>query len=152
MRVTYDASADAAYFYLSDRPQSIETRQIDDDINIDFNEHDQMVGIEVLAASERLRLSDFGHAIENLDTNWATLTEALKGKKTHNIPVVSSGMVEKVWVKDIDYSYIVVKSESGELRKVNAYQLLGSHSKDPLIRTLRKMGNYANRKNKVILQ
>lgn len=150
MRVTYDASADAAYFYLSDRPQSIKTRQIDDDINIDFNEHDQMVGIEVLAASERLRLSDLHPAIENLDTNWAMLTKALKSKKARNIPVEAPGKIEKFWVEDIDYSYIVLKSESGELRKVNAYHLLGSHSKDPLIRTPCKMGNYANRENKVM--
>ena len=149
MRITYDASADAAYFHLSDRSQSIETRQMDKDIYIDFNEHDQMVGIEVLSASERLPLSEIGHAIEDLDTNWATLSDALKSKKAHNIPIKASAK-ERVWVEDIGHSYIVLKPESGELRKVKAYQLLGSQSKDALIQALRKMGKYENRNDKVI--
>ena len=149
MRITYDASADAAYFYLSDRSQSIETRQMDKDIYIDFNEHDQMVGIEVLSASERLQLSEIGHAIEDLDTNWATLSDALKSKKAHNIPIKASSK-ERVWVEDIGFSYIVLKCESGELRKVKAYQLLGSQSEDVLIQALREMGKYENRNNRVI--
>lgn len=151
MRITYDASADAAYFYLSDRSQSFETRQMDKDVNIDFNENNQMVGIEVLSASERLRLSDIGHAIENLDTNWTALSEALKSKKAHNVPITTS-TEGRVWVEDIGYSYIVLRCESGELRKVNAYQLLGSQSKDALIQTLRKVGKYENRNDKVIKQ
>ena len=80
MRFIYDASADAAHFYLSDRSWSIETRPLrpgswDKDVYIHFNEHDQMIGIEVIAASERLLLSDIGQAMGNLNTNWATLSD-----------------------------------------------------------------------------
>ena len=144
MRITYDASADAAYFYLSDRTKCVKTKHVDDDINIDFNERDQMVGIEVLGASKRLRLSDIAQTIENLDTDWVTLSEVLKNKKAFNIPISVSDKGEKVWVEDINYSYVIVRGESGKLRKINAYQLLGSPSGDPLVETLCKIGNYTN--------
>ena len=148
MRITYDASADAAYFYLSDGAKSIETRQIDEDINIDFNERDQMVGIEVLGASERLPLSEIWQSMENLDTDWLALTEALESKRARNMPITASEKGRKAWIEDVGYAHVVFKDEAGGLRKVHAYQLPGSQSGDPLIETLRKMGNYD--KNSVI--
>ena len=147
MRITYDASADAVYLYLSDSnaSKSIKTRQIDEDINIDFDELNQMVGVEVLGASERLRLSEIWQSIERIDTDWTRLTDALEYKKAHNIPITISMKGEKVWVEDIGYTYVTLRSKSGDLRKIKAIQLLGSQSKDPLIETLRKIGKYANK-------
>ena len=56
MRITYDLEVDAAYIYLTDRVIDPDTVQIDDDINLDFDANDRLVGIEVLAASERIDL------------------------------------------------------------------------------------------------
>ena len=142
MRITYDASADAAYIYLVNGAECVETRQIDDDINIDFNHQDQIVGIEVLGASKRLRLSEIEQDVEKLDTDWVTLVKVLEDKKEHNIPITVSKKDEKVWVEEVGFADVVLKSESGELLKVKAYQLLGSPSANPLIETLCKMGNY----------
>lgn len=57
MKVTYDAQVDAAYIYLTKKVSEPETRQVDDDIALDFDEQGRLVGIEVLAASKRLDLT-----------------------------------------------------------------------------------------------
>ena len=104
MRFICDASADAAYFYLADRSWSIEARQMDKDVYLQFYEHDQMVGIEVIAASDRLLLSDIGHVMGNLSTNWATLNDACKSNRleqeARNIPIKASAK-KGVWAEDI---------------------------------------------------
>ena len=57
MRITYDAKADAVYIYLTDEVSEPETRKVDSEINLDFDTSGRLVGIEVLAASERLDLA-----------------------------------------------------------------------------------------------
>lgn len=57
MRITYDAKADAVYIYLTDAVSEPETRKVDSEINLDFDSSGRLVGIEVLAASERLDLA-----------------------------------------------------------------------------------------------
>lgn len=62
MRVTYDKSVNAAYVYLADHIPSggvIKTYECDPNevggiINLDFNESGQLVGIEILDASQKL--------------------------------------------------------------------------------------------------
>jgi uncharacterized protein YuzE len=56
MKVTYDPSVDAVYIYLTKTIREPKTRQIDDDIILDFDEQGRLVGIEVLDASKRLDL------------------------------------------------------------------------------------------------
>ena len=58
MKITYDPEADAAYFYICEKIHEPETRQIDGDIYLDFDEGDRLVGVEVLAASQRLNLNE----------------------------------------------------------------------------------------------
>jgi uncharacterized protein YuzE len=62
VRVTYDKSVDAAYVYFTEpqvRVQSAHTYpcdpvDVDGMINLDFDEHGRLIGIEVLAASSKL--------------------------------------------------------------------------------------------------
>jgi uncharacterized protein YuzE len=61
MRITYDPVADAAYIYLTERPAGVEGKQTVVDIFVEnsaviaeFNEANQLVGIEVLGASRGL--------------------------------------------------------------------------------------------------
>jgi uncharacterized protein YuzE len=56
VRITYDAKADAVYIYLAEQVSKPETREVDEDINLDFDGQGRLVGVEVLAASERLDL------------------------------------------------------------------------------------------------
>lgn len=62
MKVTYDASVDAAYIYLRGigpggvaHTHVVEPREIEIDmINLDFDEDSRLIGIEVLSASRHL--------------------------------------------------------------------------------------------------
>jgi len=61
-RVTYDAKANAAYFYLTDpqkerkvaRMYPCDPIEVDGMINLDFDADGRMIGVEVLAASTKL--------------------------------------------------------------------------------------------------
>ncbi|WP_184928883.1 DUF2283 domain-containing protein [Saccharothrix ecbatanensis] len=62
MKVTYDQKANAAYIYFID-PQVVmsvartylcDPVEVDGMINLDFDAHDRLVGVEVLAASSKL--------------------------------------------------------------------------------------------------
>jgi uncharacterized protein YuzE len=57
MKVTYDPKVDAAYIYLTKVIKEPETKQIDEDILVDFDAEGRLLGIEVLDASHRLDLS-----------------------------------------------------------------------------------------------
>ena len=56
MKISYDSTIDALYIKLVLGSHVLETRQIDHDINLDFDSSDRLVGIEVLDASKRLDL------------------------------------------------------------------------------------------------
>ena len=62
MRVTYDATVDAAYVYLVDeigpggvaRTYPCDPREVRGQINLDFDSEGRLLGIEVLDASKKL--------------------------------------------------------------------------------------------------
>jgi uncharacterized protein YuzE len=58
IRVTYDGSADAAMIYLVPiGPGEVGTTVVGEDeaaVNLDFNGHGQLIGIEILGASRSL--------------------------------------------------------------------------------------------------
>src|SRR2546423_5387588 len=54
MKITYDPEVDAMYIYLVEGKQECRTVQLNDDINLDFGDHERLVGIEILDASRVL--------------------------------------------------------------------------------------------------
>jgi uncharacterized protein YuzE len=56
MKVTYDKEVDAAYIYLDEtvESKSERTKQIKEDIILDFDKKGQLIGIEVLNAKKQL--------------------------------------------------------------------------------------------------
>ena len=54
MRIYYDPEVDAAYIAFGERGRPVTTQVLDDDVSVDFGPDGQVVGVEVLAASERL--------------------------------------------------------------------------------------------------
>ena len=57
MNISYDSKVNAIYIRLVPGGQQVETRHVDEDIALNFDERDRLVGIEVLDASSRVDLS-----------------------------------------------------------------------------------------------
>ena len=78
MRITYDAEADAVYIYLSEIVKEPDTREVDDDIALDFDEQERLMGIEILEASKRLDLDYMLPMAERL-----VLSQLCFGRNSH---------------------------------------------------------------------
>lgn len=52
----YDGEADAAYIYLDDSADVVRTVELDEDVMIDLDSDDKIVGIELLKAGNRIKL------------------------------------------------------------------------------------------------
>ena len=58
MKITYDPEVDAAYIYLTDkRGGEVTTAKVNEQIFLDYGAADELVGIEILYASELLLVS-----------------------------------------------------------------------------------------------
>lgn len=56
MKITYDPEIDALYISFKKGPIQVTTIRLSEDIAVDFGPSEEMVGIEVLDASEHLGL------------------------------------------------------------------------------------------------
>jgi len=66
MKIEYSKNADALYVYFKEAYVS-KSREIEDGVILDFDEQNQIIGVEVLDASKRLKPSDIANvSIENL--------------------------------------------------------------------------------------
>ena len=58
MKITYHEKTDLLYIRLDERPQQVTNREVSDDVILDIGDDGRIVGIEILGASQRLRLSE----------------------------------------------------------------------------------------------
>jgi uncharacterized protein YuzE len=66
MKIEYSKEADALYVYFKEEFVA-KSKEIEDGVVIDFDENNQLIGIEVLDVSQRFSLSDIVNVnIENL--------------------------------------------------------------------------------------
>jgi uncharacterized protein YuzE len=70
MRVTYDPAADALYVYVCDA-EVAETREVAPDFNLDLSAEGDVVGIEILGASQRPGSNPMAIAFEILGRDLA---------------------------------------------------------------------------------
>lgn len=152
MKITYDAAADAVYLRLSHSGGTVTTKQVDQDILIDFNQKDQLIGIEVLSASKRLKLSELEQVAVKLDTHWTTLSETLRTHKARGFPIAASKQRESYRVKEVGLDYVILQDERHETRNVTALQLLAGRPGDALIESLRTLGEYPDSQDEVTRQ
>ena len=114
MKITYDSEADAAYIYLTDKFKEPETRQVDQDINLDFDVGNRLIGIEVLDASKRLDLEYLAPLIENIgrtEPGWPKLRRELLRRKHAGEPVKTRVRRIRNWVKEVGDDYVILLSE-----------------------------------------
>jgi uncharacterized protein YuzE len=56
MKIRYDPQVDALYISFTERPSQVTTVRLNEDVAIDLGPGEEVVGIEVLDASEHLEL------------------------------------------------------------------------------------------------
>ena len=56
MKIKYDPQVDALYISFKKGPTQVTTLHISEDVAIDMGPHEEIVGIEILGASDRLAL------------------------------------------------------------------------------------------------
>lgn len=70
MKITFDKEADAAYIYIEEETKegaSVKTIEVNEDIILDFDKDDKLLGIEILNASKNIsREFLLGPDVENL--------------------------------------------------------------------------------------
>ncbi len=76
MKVNYDPIADAIYIRLTDK-KSTKTVEVGSDLNVDYAGKD-LVGIEILDASERLEKDDLGKVTLSFPSYKTSLNVASK--------------------------------------------------------------------------
>jgi len=64
MKIKYDPEVDAAYISFKKGPTQVTTVRVTEDLAIDFGPNEEIVGIEILDASEHLDLTKEGPVIE----------------------------------------------------------------------------------------
>ena len=114
MKITYDSEVDAAYIYLTTEIIESVTRQVDEDINLDFDGANRLVGIEVLGASERLDLEYLAPLVENIgriDPGWPKLRRELIRRKHAGESVKTTVRRIQNWVKEVGDDYVILLSE-----------------------------------------
>ena len=57
MRISYDSQADAAYIRFKDVATQVTTIRLSEDVAVDLGPGEEVVGIEILSASEHLSLN-----------------------------------------------------------------------------------------------
>jgi len=66
MKIEYDREVDALYIRLQERHVA-RTLEVEEGVNLDFDENGRLIGLEILDATERYPLADiFNIATENL--------------------------------------------------------------------------------------
>jgi len=63
MKLTYDPRYNVAYIRLQEKPLSVETIHVSDQINVDLAPDGTVYGIELLNANEQLRSEDEGKLV-----------------------------------------------------------------------------------------
>ncbi len=64
MKIKYDPRVDAAYISFKKGPIQVTTVRVTEDLAIDFGPNEEIVGIEVLDASQHLDLSKENPSVE----------------------------------------------------------------------------------------
>ncbi len=64
MKIKYDPQVDAAYISFKKGPTQVSTIRVTEDLAIDFGPNEEIIGIEILDASQHLDLSREDPSVE----------------------------------------------------------------------------------------
>ena len=57
MKIEYDKEVDALYIYLQEK-EVYKTKEIEEGVNIDFDEEGKVIGLEIIGVTQRYKLED----------------------------------------------------------------------------------------------
>ena len=160
MNISYDVKVDALYIKFIPGRHQVQTRNIDSDIALDFDEADRLIGIEVLDASKRLEpgyLLPVGVSWHSNEPNTPTARETklrngllwdnlrpelLRLKKAHQ-PVRTKDFQWKNWIEEVGDDYVDLRSDRGKGRtiRITRRQLEGNAERPYIIRALRELAD-----------
>ncbi len=115
MKITYDSEADAAYIYLVDKRNHMESvlvEEVDFWLVVDLNPDHRLEGIEVLDASERLDLKHLRPHIDKLDGpvfRWFHLARELESLLKREQPIDSTKYHGKAWVAELGRDRVKIR-------------------------------------------
>ena len=152
MRITYDPEGDAAYFYMAVKTDFPDTRQLTDDVYVDFDAHERLVGIEVLDASKRLDLQCLLPDMEIIgreEPGWLKLKIQLLRLKQSRQPVKMKEAT-KCWVEDVEKSQVsLLREPAGTIITITRddldnkdHQWHKSHRRLAVVKALWNLGSY----------
>ncbi|MCH7737764.1 MAG: DUF2283 domain-containing protein [Chloroflexi bacterium] len=155
MKITYDNEVDAAYISLTTEIIQPVTRQVDEDINLDFDGANKLVGIEILDASQRLDLDYLAPLVENIgriEPGWPQLRQELLRRKQNGEPVKTLKRSVNNWIKGVGLykaEFLSDESKNGQTRVITRAMLeqgdLGNHKlkrQSSLVKALWRIGSY----------
>ncbi len=64
MKITYDPDVDALYVRFTDEPAEVTTQRLSEDVAVNFDPDGEIVGIEILDASEHVFRSPADRTVE----------------------------------------------------------------------------------------
>ena len=121
MNISYDTRVDALYIKLRTGDHKVQSRQVDEDIALDFDEVDHLVGIEVLDASRRLELqelfpvtgssSEYTRSPDGSGPNWEKLVAELTRRKEAGEPIFTVIRPSKNWVGEVAADYVRLRRD-----------------------------------------
>ncbi len=165
MYITYDRQVDAVYIKLIPGKHRITTVNVDEDIALNLDEQDRLVGIEVLDASKRLDLqyllpvevyesstsnsTSEGGSAKLSESTWSNLKRELEWRKEAVVPVKTRVQGRKNSVKEIHNDSVVLEREvSGNKVTVTRadievfnVQKLKSQRKSAITRALKELAS-----------
>ena len=156
MYITYDSHVDAVYIKLIPGRHRVITVNVDDDIALNLDEEDRLVGIEVLDASKRLELSSLlpveatSYVYEpdsisqnsSEDSDWDKLKRELRRRKEAGVPVETLHRHWKNWVEEIGEDYVVVRRDrTGRTLKITRAAFEGGAWEWAITRAMRKLAS-----------
>ena len=154
MRITYDPEADAAYFCMAEKIHLPDTRKIDDDLYLDFGGDQRLLGVEVLAASERLDLDyllPFLEIIGREEPGWQNLRVTLLRYKQAGSPVKTKVQGNNSWVvEEVAANHVSLRRElTGKVVTITRVDLENrdeswhkSKRRSAIVKALGELGGY----------
>lgn len=126
MYVTYDSRVDAVYIKIIPGKHKVVTVNVDEDIALNLDEQDRLIGIEILDASKRLDLRyllpveivstpDSSKYVsraavsEQKQNDWKKLRRELIQRKKASVPVETVVQHRKNWVEEVSEEYVVMR-------------------------------------------